>query len=386
MSIIEDYLSLPTSDMEKIIARFDERVNEAQAASPASKEWVRKALRREGAVRPPVRAARLSLDVIVKYGDALADLFCEYPDDVLVAVPYNPFVGYQPESEQGVSVVEVLMRDAQWKDEWGVTWGHAYGGVGATPVDHPLTAWSELDEFIATKVPDSSDGARLAKAARSISEYGRGRYTIGYIHFLLFERLQAIRGMQNLFLDLYSNEADVRKLADAICGFLIGYVRQWAGMGADAVMMTEDWGTQTGLMISPTMWRDLFKPYYRRVFDEIHSLGMDVIFHSCGQVTEIIEDLIELGLDVIDPIQPGAMDMEEVARRFGGRVSFSGALDLQNLISSSSPAKIKSEVRRAIDTLGKPFGNGFLVGPSNVLTPEAPIENLRALVAACYGT
>ena len=99
---------------------------------------------------------------------------------------------------------------------------------------------------------------------------------------------------------------------------------------------------------------------------------------------EIVGDLIDIGLDVLDPVQPGAMDVYEVAKRFGGHISFAGGIDVQYLMCSCTPLQIKDTVRMVIDTLGHAFGNGFLVGPANVLTPEVPIENLRALFEACH--
>ena len=190
--------------------------------------------------------------------------------------------------------------------------------------------------------------------------------------------------MQELFLDLHDHEQPLRRLMDALRDYLIELIGYWGELGADAVFLTDDWGSQTSLMISPPMWRRYFKPYYEEVFTHAHRLGMDVIFHSCGHVTPIVDDLIEAGIDVLDPIQPGAMDMDEVARRFGGRVAFSGAIDLQRLLCSASPGEVRDAVRRVIETLGAPFGGSLLVGPANVMTPEIPLENLRALFEAAH--
>ena len=95
-----------------------------------------------------------------------------------------------------------------------------------------------------------------------------------------------------------------------------------------------------------------------------------------------MDDLIDIGVDALDPVQPGAMDEVEVARRFGGRIAFCGSIDDQHLLATN-PREIKDAVRHTIDTLGKPFGNALVVGPGNILTPEAPLENLRALFEVC---
>lgn len=381
-----DFRSLPVAEMEAILARFEERVNAAQAAAAPSKEWVKKAVCRQGAGRCPVWINRLSLDIVLRYNDALADLFCQYPDDAVRVVPYDIFIGYQtPGRGPRVNPVEALMRDAQWEDEWGTRWAHAFGGVGATPIDCPLKDWSQLDGYLARRVPDPRAPGRFDAAAAVLKMHGPARYCYGTIHLALFERLHALRGMANVFTDFYTNETEVRRLLDAIAAYTRELIRAWGELGADAVFLTDDWGSQRALMTSPAMWRGFFKAHYAAMFAEAHRLGMDVIFHSCGNVTAIVEDLVEVGMDVLDPIQPGAMDVDLLARRFGGRVSFCGAIDLQQLLAHGTPQEVRDAVRRLIDALGRPYGGGFIVAPANVLTPEIPLENLEALFAAAHG-
>jgi uroporphyrinogen decarboxylase len=360
------------------------RVSAAQQANPATKDWVRKAVKREGGRRCPVRLKRLSLDVIVRYGDALADVFCEYPDDLVAVIPYEWTIGYQsPGHKAPVNPVEAMMSGAQWTDEWGVRWAHAVGGVGAAQIGHPLKDWAQLDAYLENQMPDPR-GARLDEAARQLAVYRETKYCYGVNVLGLFELLRAIRGMQDLFIDFHTNEDCVRRLMDAIADFLMEVIRGWAEIGADGLFFGDDWGMQSRLMISPAMWRSFFKPYYKRLFDEAHRLGLDILFHSCGHVLEIVGDLVEVGVDILDPIQPGAMDVEELARRYGGQISFSGAIDIQNLMVFGKPEEIRSEVRRLIDTLGTRYGNGFIVGPANVMTPEIPLENIRAMFDVCH--
>jgi uroporphyrinogen decarboxylase len=379
-----DFLNRPLEEMESIIAQFEDRINEAQQAAPPSKEWVRKAFRRQGAPRCPVRIKRLSLDIIVRYGDALADLFCEFPDDAIYVAPYDITIGYQrPGRPDRVNPVQVMMTGAQWMDEWGTRWGHAQGGVGATPVDYPLKDWSQLDDYIANHLPDPNEPGRLDDAARIIKLHRDTKYCVGMIHLTLFERMHALRGMEQLFMDFYTNEREVHRLGEVLTEYVVQLVHGWARIGVDALLFTDDWGTQTSMMIALDMWRRFFEKPYQTIFDEMHRFGMDVIFHSCGNVTEIVPNLIDVGVDVVDPIQPGAMDPQEVAQRFGGKVAFSGGIDDQRLVSYT-PGQLKDEVRRTIDTLGAPFQCAYLVGPANVMTPDIPIENLQALFEACH--
>lgn len=383
--VASDFRLMPIPEMEAAIAWFEARVHAAQRKNPPTKNQVKRALRRKGDGPCPVRLKRLSFDIILRYGDALADLFCAYPDDVVAMIPYDITVGYQPPAKTlRINPVEALMRDMQWTDEWGTTWGHAFAGVGATPVDHPLKDWTQLDDYLRSGIPDPNAAGRLDSVRDTLAMHGADKYCFGIVHLALFERFHALRGMENTFLDFYTNEAESRRLLDALEVYLIAMIRRWGALGADAVFMTDDWGSQNGLLISPDLWRSLFKPYYARVFEETHRLGMDVIFHSCGNVTDIVGDLVDIGLDMLDPVQPGAMDAAYIAREFGGKLAFCGAVDVQNLLVSASPVQVKAEVRRIADTLGEPFGDALLLGPANVITPDIPFENLVALFEAAH--
>jgi uroporphyrinogen decarboxylase len=385
MNSTDDYRGLSIPEMEAALGRFEERVEAALLAAPPSKDWVKRAVRRAGTGRCPVWLKRLSPDLILRHGDALADLFCRYPDDAVRVVPYDLWIGYQPPGVgPRINAVEVAMREAQWEDEWGTRWAHAAGGVGATPVDYPLRDWSQLDEYLERYLPDARDPGRLDAGAAVLERLGASRYCLGTIHLALFERLHAVRGMMNVFSDFYTNENEVSRLLEAIAGYDLELIRRWGELGADAVFLTDDWGSQTGLMISPEMWRRFFKPHYTRFFDEAHRHGMDVVFHSCGNVLGIVADLIDIGMDVLDPVQPGAMDMEELVRRHGGQVSFCGAIDLQQLLCRGRPQQVKDEVRRVIELLGRPYGGGFIISPANVMTPEIPFQNLQALFEATH--
>jgi uroporphyrinogen decarboxylase len=380
-----DFRTLPLSEMQAIVSRFEARVSAAQLANPSTKKLVKKSITRAGAPRCPVRLNRLSMDVIIRYGDGLADLFCEYPDDLVFVQPYEFTIGYQPPEEANpINRVQALMQAAEWTDEWGSRWGHAFGGVGATPVENPIKDWGQLDDYLTNRMPDPHAPGRLRNALPALGLHGESKYCVGQINLALFERLNALRGMENTLTDIYTDETASCRLCEALTGYLLEFVREWGKTSVSAIHLTDDWGSQTGMMISPAMWRKYFKAHYRRIFDEIHRFGKDIFFHSCGNIMAIIPDLIDLGVDVLDPIQPGAVDVKEVARQFGGHISFSGAIDDQRL-EAVSPQEVKEMVRQAIDVLGRPFGNGYIVSPANLMVPSVPFENIQALFEACHG-
>jgi uroporphyrinogen decarboxylase len=380
----DDYRALPLSAAEDIVRRFNERVNAAQLASPPNKDRVRKALRRQGSDRCLARINRFSMDVIVKYGDGLADLFCEFPDDVVFVLSYEFALGYQPPDRPGrLSSVEALMQEKAWVDEWGIGWKHSADGVGANPVSHPIKDWAQLDDYLRSQIPDPHEPGRLAAALPVLAMHGPTKYCVGMVHNILFERLFALRAMEFLFEDFYTREKEIARLCEALTQYAIGLIGEWGKTEISAIFLTDDWGSQNALMISPTMWRSQFKEYYRRIFAEVHRWGKGVWFHSCGNIASIIPDLIEVGVDILDPLQPGPLNLSEVASQFGGKVAFSGGIDDQRL-ENYSPQEVKDMVRRTIDTLGRPFGNSYIISAANSILPSVPLENLAAMIQASH--
>lgn len=362
--------------------RFNRRFDEAHATAPASKRWVRRTLHRQGAERCPVRLKRMSYDLILRYPDELADLFMQYPDDALFAQPYDAWMGYRPITP--VDPLRALTEAAEWTDEWGTPWHHAAGGVGATPAANVITDWNQLDDYLTQRIPDPCESGRLDGALPMVTRHGGARYMAGMTHLLLFERLHALRGMENTFTDFYTDPESLDRLLGVLTDYAVEIIRGWARWeNVDAFFLTDDWGTQRSLMISPELWRKFFAARYRRICDEAHRFGMDVIFHSCGNVLAIVGDLIDAGVDVLDPIQPDAMDLKALAREFGGKVAFSGGISDQRL-GRWTPAQVKDEIRGTIDLIGTAFDNAYLVAPSNMLTPEIPLANLVAMFEACH--
>jgi len=372
--------------IETAVSRFEERFDNALRDAPPSKAWVGAALARRGAPRCPVHLRELSLDVVVRHGDALANLFTEHPDDLVFVEPYDWTIGFQ---EPGRSVpldpLRMHATEAEWTDEWGTRWAHATGGVGASPVGFPLEDWSGLDGYLARHMPDPNAPGRLDGALPRLQLHGSARLCVAGTSVGLFERLHCLRGMETTLEGFYETPRETERLLDALSDYHVEMIRAWGRLPAvDALFLGDDWGTQTALMISPAMWRRYFAARYRRLCAVAHESGLLVLFHSCGNVFDIIGDLIDAGVDVIDPLQPEAMDLAAVAREYGGNVAFCGGISDQRL-GTQTPAQVRDEVRRLIDTLGTPFGNALILAPANSLMPETPLENLVALFEACHG-
>ena len=382
MSVTWD--AIPIEERRATIGRFSDRVDAAEEAAAPTKAWARNAVKRAGAPRCPVRLRRLTHDIVLRYPDALGDLFAEFPDDVIHIQPYDMFFGYQsPEAEPQVDPIRGLTEAATWVDEWGTGWEHAVGGSGASPITAPIADWGDLEGYLRNRMPDPAAAGRFDGVLPKLARIGASHYVVGTTHFTLWERYSQLRGMGAALEDVADNPPEAGLLFDAIVEYQVELIRRWGALGGvDAVMLADDFGTQRSLIMSPASWRRTFAARYRTICDVAHEHALDVVFHSCGNVASIIGDLIDVGVDVVDPLQSEALDLAWVAREFGGKVAFAGGLPEQTL-PHLNPLGVRDEVHRLIDLLGTPYGNAYVLAPSNSLLADVPFANLEALFEAC---
>jgi uroporphyrinogen decarboxylase len=148
----------------------------------------------------------------------------------------------------------------------------------------------------------------------------------------------------------------------------------------DGVIFGDDYGGQRGLLISPGMWRGFIKPYLKEMFGMAHAMGYNVFIHSCGNVSLILDDLVEIGLDVFNPFQPEVVDVEELLDRYAGRLAFYGGLSIQKTLPFGSTADVRAEVTHRLG-LARTYG-GYIISPSHEMPPDIPVENVLAMVEA----
>lgn len=198
----------------------------------------------------------------------------------------------------------------------------------------------------------------------------------------LFMVASYLRGVEKFFLDLALNQKYVLALLDKIGGFMTRFnERNLRSIGnfIDLYGIWDDFADQDSLMISPGMWRKYFKNWYKILIDEAKKYDLLVCFHVCGSCVEIIGDLIEMGVDILDPVQVSAKDMslENLKKRFGKNICFHGGIDSQKFLPFATPREITDYVKKAkrlFDADG-----GIILGPSHYLTPDIPIDNIIAM-------
>jgi uroporphyrinogen decarboxylase len=273
---------------------------------------------------------------------------------------------------------EPVTRDGvrRWVDEWGTGW--ADPGTGAKTESYPLAEGYDL--LSGHTFPDPCLPGRFAQAD-ALLQQRRDQYVRSRVWFTLFERLWMLRGFENMLLDPHDQPKEWAALRDRVVEFNLAVIDQWIERGVDAVYFSDDWGTQRGLLISPTDWRRFYKPAYQVMFARVRAGGAHVWMHLCGNVTAILPDLIEIGLNVLNPVQPQAMDVRALARDFGGRVCFNGGVDIQGTMIHGQPEDVKREVRELVALFGR-FGGGYIGGTSHTIMPETPLDNVIAMYEA----
>ena len=213
-----------------------------------------------------------------------------------------------------------------------------------------------------------------------MAAYGHSRGFFEIAHFM--------RGMDNFLVDLGINSEFACSLMDHIANYLLEKTRRILQAGKGRLVIFEyndDIASQLGLFISPDMWRKYIKPRMVKFCDLIHSYGAKVKYHSCGSVYAIIPDLIEIGVDLLNPVQPLAKDMNpfDLKKQFGDRLSFEGGIDIQELLPKASPQKVKQHVRQMIDIVGK--NGGYILGGSHKIQADVLVENIIAMVDEAMG-
>ena len=246
------------------------------------------------------------------------------------------------------------------EDEWGCVWEKTGVPNMGQVKGHPLHGPADIARM---RVPDYDDDSRYAGAFKELaSNEAAGRYVTIGIFMVLFERMHTTYGFENVLEGLLDDRPNMEALADRIVEThlkLVDNVGRRFGNRVHGITMTDDWGTQLAAFISFGLWMDFFYPRYKRLFDRMHSYGYDVWVHSCGKVNEIVEGLIQAGANVVNLQQPRALGIEEMGRRYRGRITFESLADIQATIPTGDRGKVDEDVRLLEGHWMKPEG-GFI--------------------------
>jgi len=258
-----------------------------------------------------------------------------------------------------------------WVDEFGCVWQPSSDGAPHI-VKHVLTEPS-LEGY---KFPDLSSPERYKHIPKEI-EANKDKFFVAGAGFLFFERAWAMRGLEQILIDFYRNPDFVEELLDNLMELNFQMIEGVTQYDIDAVLFSDDYGMQKGLIMDPKIWRKFLKPRLKRMYRKVKKAGKLVMIHSCGDNSEIMGDLIEMGVDIFNPTQPEAMDIYELKRKWGTQITFNGGITTQKL-PFYTPKQIREEVRKVRSFMSK--GGGFILEPTKEIRWDVPPETAMALI------
>ncbi len=262
-----------------------------------------------------------------------------------------------------------------WADEFGVEWNRSIDpDIGN--VCNELVTPDTLDDYV---FPDANDPSRTEWYKQICPDkVANDQFIVADLGFSLFERAWTMTGFEQFIADLLEEPEFAGKLLDRILEYNLKVIHNVCQYDVDAVMFGDDWGTQTGLITGPRIWRNAIKPRIREMYQAVKSHGKFVFIHSCGKVTELFPDLIECGLDCFNPFQPEVIDVAQAKQEFGDRLSFYGGISTQRTLPYGTVQEVRDETKRLIDIVGK--DGGLIASPAHAIPGDAKPENIMAML------
>lgn len=298
------------------------------------------------------------------YGSALHEMAAPYPDDILGVFYAGP------------GDIDSYLENPEYR------WGYKdYSNAESHSIGERkvlLEDWSELEQFLAG-FPSSHEPGIFDEPKRQAEAAPADLYKLGCFWCLFHERFWNIRGMENLMMDYYDAMDKLKILGRRLLDYYKEIVDQFAELGYDGIFTSDDLGHQTGPMMSPDTFHELYFPLYKEFAEYVHSKGMHLFLHSCGDNSLLMEDLCQAGVDVFHPIQKGCMDMEDTVEKYGKRISFLAGFDVQYMICNGTAEEVRQEVRD-IKAIFQKHGGRLLMAAGNGIMSDTPLENIDAML------
>lgn len=247
------------------------------------------------------------------------------------------------------------LNEGKIRSEWGYEWTKLNDGTMGQPEKSVIKNWSDLDNY---SFPQLNSAGRTI-GIETFKKQAGDRYLLGSLCISGFNIYMFIRGFQNAMLDFMDEDGRAVELLDGIFSFESDLIALTAELGLDGIHFADDWGTQDNLIISPVLWRKIFKPRYQKQFELAHTLGLHVWFHCCGNITSIVPDFHGIGVDVMNISQPNAVDIPKIGTVLKGKQCFMVPISYQTVSISGTPEEIKAEAQRLYTELGTKNG-GFI--------------------------
>ena len=306
---------------------------------------------------------------------AWVDFFVAEERDKLLKEFPGDFTNPGPFLAKGDRAQGVPSRKGTYIDDWGCQWECGEDGVIGEVKNHLFSDWSAVDNYQPPWEILEQTNWDVVNKAQKRNLAGPKKFMMCGTTLRPFERMQFLRGSENLYIDLGYATKQVRNLRDMLHEFYMKELAYCIKTDCDGLTFMDDWGSQTSLLISPKLWREFFKPLYKDYCEMIHKAGKKVFFHSDGHIMDIYEDLIEIGIDAVNS-QLFCMDIEQIAVRFKGRITFWGEIDRQNILPFGTVEDVYKAVERVRCALDD--GTGGVIAQCE-WGSHVPADNIRAV-------
>ncbi len=346
-----------------------------------SRERVLRAIRHEEADRVPISIG-LTPDIhqAVCQATGLSGLeLSRFLGNDILGSPYDSWDYYGGTSSQEGST---------YVDTWGITrvWIDQPGGGSYTEVLVSPLAEATIHDLDDYPWPDLAHHPTMSRVADFVRRHG-DEYFIYGSGASIFEGAFNLIGYERFLTDLAADRPFIDHLLDILTEIQAAAIRAEVGAGVDTVYFMDDPSGQRGMLLAPRLWREMFKPRYQYMIQQAKAVNPDIFVanHNCGDLREIIPDWLELGLQILDPVQPRAMDPAGLKRLYGDKLCFKGAVDEQHVLPFGSPDDVIAEVKLRLRQLAP--GGGYILGPSHAIQADTSVENVLALSRAAqeYG-
>jgi uroporphyrinogen decarboxylase len=272
-----------------------------------------------------------------------------------------------------------------WLNEYGMRMRQ--GSIYVEVTEYPLKDVKTVEDLKNTIVfPDLSLPGRFEDAAALVKKYKDDYFVIGDMEVTIYTLVQEMMGMEKLMIDMALEEEYLPVLIDMVTDFHIEHGLKLMDQGVDALWVGDDFGSQTGLLFSRDMFRNVWKPAYVRMCKAFKDKNPDItlILHCDGAVSELMDDFIEIGFQVFNPVQPGVPGHgpHEMKNGWGNRIGFWGAMDQQELIPLGSDEDLERDVIEKINVLGA--DGGYVIAPAHILQPDVTPERVKTFIKLCY--
>lgn len=281
------------------------------------------------------------------------------------------------------------MDNKPYVDEWGIGWDvHPYEtphgpGHYTEMVNHPLADTKAIDKY---EAPDPNRPELYRDAEQVVADFKDDYWIVGVTVTTILETAWALRGLEQMLVDMATDPDLANYLLDIPYHYHLTAAKRLVELGVDMIWTGDDIGSQNEMMISPRMWRKYLKPRMANFISELRAINpqIKIAYHSDGNVLRIIPELIEIGIDVLNPIQPASMDPARVKAEFGEQLCFWGSIDEQHTLPFGSAADVEAEVLHRLRTIGQ--DGGLILSPTHHVQLDTPLENFWAMVNTITGT